>query len=309
MSEEKISTLSYKLSHQNCPLCSQQSRHLFRKHGYWICACQGCQHRFAEIDTSIAHVNQVYSDQYFYGGGAGYPNYLAEEKILRKHGQRYGRLISRYMQPGTVLDVGSAAGFILKGLEDCGWQGRGIEPNPYMADYARTRLGLNVDVGTLEQLQTGERYDLVNMIQVLGHFFNLQQALEVASDHTKVGGFWLMETSNRESLTSRILGNNWHMYSPPSVLHWFTPATLRQLVAEFGFREVARGRPEKWIMAYHAKSVLRYKLQGSQVGKIIAGMLNIIPDHLSLPYPAEDLFWVLFQKCDRPKDSGTIRQS
>lgn len=213
------------------------------------------------------------------------------------------------MQPGTVLDVGSAAGFILKGLVDCGWQGRGIEPNPYMADYARTRLGLNVDVGTLEQLQTGQRYDLVNMIQVLGHFFNLEQALQVASDHTKVGGFWLMETSNRESITSRILGNNWHMYSPPSVLHWFTPSTLRQLVAEFGFREVTRGKPEKWIMASHAKSVLGYKLQGSPVGKIIARMLNIIPDHLSLPYPAEDLFWILFQKCDRAKNSGTIRQN
>ena len=296
MNDLKINSRSYKLSHQNCPLCNQQSHRLFQKHGCWICGCQDCQHRFAEIKTSIAHVNQVYSDQYFYGGGTGYPNYIAEAKILRKHGQRYGRILKRYMQPGTVLDVGSAAGFILQGLVDCGWQGLGIEPNSHMAEYARTSLQLNVDVGTLEQLQTGESYDLVNMIQVLGHFFDLQQALKVASDRTKVGGFWLMETSNRESITARILGNNWHMYSPPSVLHWFTPTTLRQLVAQFGFREVARGKPEKWIMASHAKSVLRYKLQGSQVGKIIASMLNIIPDQLSLPYPAEDLFWVLFQK-------------
>ncbi|KAB8320226.1 class I SAM-dependent methyltransferase [Tolypothrix campylonemoides VB511288] len=284
------------ISNDNCPVCYQSSQRLFQKHGYWIRHCQACKHHFAEVTTSPVHVNQVYSEEYFYGGGAGYSNYLTEAKILRKRGQWYGRLLSRYTQPGTVLDVGAAAGFILQGLIDCGWQGKGIEPNPDMVNYACTHLGLSVDVGTLEQLQVEERYDLINMIQVLGHFFDIRQALQVASLHTKPGGFWLIETSSRESFTARILGNNWHMYSPPSVLHWFSPSGLQQLAGQFGFYEIARGRPAKWILGSHAKSVLRYKLGSSSIGKNFTEIINIIPDHLPLPYPAEDLFWVLFQK-------------
>jgi SAM-dependent methyltransferase len=296
MNDIELRSYPFELSDRNCPVCHQQSRRFFQKHGYWIRICSACKHRFAEVTTSPTHVNLVYSDQYFYGGGAGYPNYLAEAKILRQHGQRYGRLLSRYTQPGTVLDVGSAAGFILQGLVDCGWQGRGIEPNPHMAAHACTHLGLNVNVGTLEHLETGESYDLINMVQVLGHFFNIRQALQVASLHTKLGGFWLIETSSWESFTARILGNNWHMYSPPSVLHWFSPSGLRRLAAQFGFNEVARGRPAKWINGGHAKSVLRYKLENSPLKKVLSPMLNLIGDDFPIPYPAEDLFWVLFQK-------------
>jgi len=73
-----------------CPICQHQTNRLFQKHGYWIRGCPICEHRLAEIISSPAHVNQVYHDQYFFGGNAGYPNYLAEADILRKHGKNWG---------------------------------------------------------------------------------------------------------------------------------------------------------------------------------------------------------------------------
>jgi SAM-dependent methyltransferase len=278
-----------------CPICNEAVRPLFRKHGYWIQGCTGCGHRFADVGNPSDHVDRVYGDEYFHGGGAGYSDYLVEAEILRKHGRRYGRLLEKHMQPGTVLDVGAAAGFVLQGLVDAGWNARGIEPNLQMSDHARTHLKLRVDNGSLESFNTEERFDLIAMIQVVAHFLDLRKAFQAAADLTKPGGAWLIETWNRESWTARIFGRQWHEYSPPSVVHWFTPATLRNLAGQFGFREVARGRPAKWLNAAHAVSLLQYKLEGSIPGRIVSGTGRLIPRNIPLPYLGDDLFWSLLQ--------------
>jgi SAM-dependent methyltransferase len=241
-------------------------------------------------------VDQIYGDHYFCGGEAGYPDYLSEAEILLAHGKQYGLLLKRYMTPGTMLDVGAAAGFVLKGFQESGWRGIGLEPNPHMAEYARTQLGLRVGTSTLEQFQGHERYDLISMIQVVAHFYELRQAFQVAAEFTRPGGFWLIETWNRESFVARALGQHWHEYSPPSVLHWFSPEGLKRFVAQFGFFEIARGRPSKWLNGAHVKSLLGYKLQDSQLSWLASGLLDVIPDHLTIPYPTYDLFWILFQK-------------
>ncbi len=279
-----------------CPLCGQASQRWRQQHGHWIRDCKECGHRFTELWANPDHVTAIYADTYFNGGGAGYPDYLAEAELLRQHGCRYASLLKRYTTPGTMLDVGAAAGFILQGFFDYSWHGQGIEPNPTMVRYAQKTLQLPVEVGTLEQLQTSETFDLVTMIQVVAHFFDIQQAFAAASQQTKSGGFWLIETWNCKSWMARLLGTHWHEYSPPSVLHWFSPPSLAQFAAQYGFKEIERGRPAKFISSAHAKSLLRYKLQALPAGRLLLKAIALIPDHWRIPYPAEDLFWILLQK-------------
>jgi SAM-dependent methyltransferase len=279
-----------------CPVCGGPTRRLFVHRDHWIRACEVCRHQAAEIVRGENHVATTYNDRYFEGGAAGYQDYLSEAGILIAHGRRYGRLITNYMKAGRVLDVGAAAGFVLKGYIQSGWCGEGIEPNCRMAEYANTRLGVQVTIGSLEDFRTDMAFDLVSMIQVIAHFIDPRSALKVADSVTRPGGCWLVETWNRESLTARLFGKHWHEYSPPSVLHWFSPEGLSQLAAEFNFREVARGRPSKWINGGHAKSLLRHKLDESRMSRPFARLVSLIPDGLSLPYPAEDLFWIIFQK-------------
>ncbi|NJM56278.1 MAG: class I SAM-dependent methyltransferase [Synechococcales cyanobacterium RU_4_20] len=280
-----------------CPVCQQPSRLLFRKYDYAIQGCTVCTHRFMPHPPEPEHVTQVYDDRYFCGGEAGYPDYLAEAKLLRRHGRRYGRMLQhRGIRPGTLLDVGAAAGFVLQGFEEMGWRGQGIEPNDRMAEYGRSQLQLPIQTGPLESLEPHAQFDLVTMIQVVAHFYDLRRAFQIASDATKPGGHWLIETWNRNSLTARLLGPGWHEYSPPSVLHWFAPQDLALLAQQFGFEGIARGRPIKRISGAHAKSLLRYKLLESPWGKLPAKLLNWVPDGLEIPYPAEDLFWALYRK-------------
>jgi len=279
----------------NCLICQSPSKRIFQKGKYWIRECMGCHHRFAEITPTDNHIHQIYRDDYFRGGDAGYPDYLSEAKIISTYGRRYAFMLEKFVSPGMLLDVGSAAGFILKGFEESGWRGMGLEPNSSMAEYGRIHLGLQVGTGSLEHFSYEQQFDLVVMIQVIAHFYDVRNALQNAESVTKPGGFWLIETWNRESWIARCLGRYWHEYSPPSVLHWFSPRGLNSLVSQFGFSEIARGHPAKRISGAHAKSLLEYTWQGTALDWLKSG-LRIIPDHLVIPYPSFDLFWILFQK-------------
>lgn len=279
-----------------CPLCRSHSRRVFSQYGVWIADCGVCSHRFADFRPTRQELQETYGDQYFEGGGAGYKNYLDEEMLLRAAGRRYAEIVGRFTEPGSVLDVGSAAGFILKGFEDAGWKGSSVEMNQRMADHARLELGLDVFNGPLESFRTNRQFDLVTMIQVISHFVDPAAAIDQVAALTRPGGFLLIETWRRDSLTAKAFGSKWHEYSPPSVLHWFSKQGLAAAVEKAGFKLIASGRPAKWINAGHAKSLMRYKLEQMPGGNLFARGLDVIPDRLNLPYPAEDLAWLLFDK-------------
>jgi 2-polyprenyl-3-methyl-5-hydroxy-6-metoxy-1,4-benzoquinol methylase len=294
--DQKLRLRSTKRFVVACPLCGDDSMERFVKDGYAIRDCAGCSHRFAEIEPDPAHVQNHYGDEYFNGGGAGYSDYLAEGRLLRAHGRRYGKLLSRFAAPGRLLDVGAAAGFILQGFADAGWRGEGLEPNSQVAAHAREKLALNVQVGSLEEHRSDRRYDAISLIQVVPHFIDPMAAFESAVRLTKPGGLWVIETWNRASFTAQFFGAGWHEYSPPTVLHWFTPRTLKASLEKLGMRQVARGRPAKWIDGRHAKGLLRYKLGSSLLGRAAGVCFKMVPDALPIPYPAEDLFWAVFRK-------------
>ena len=286
----------HKASDVACPLCEAASRVVFEKHGVPIHECPTCSHRFAQPPESDGHVERVYGDDYFFGGGAGYDDYLSESTLLRAHGLRYAKRLARHIEPGTVLDVGAAAGFVLQGFCDGGWSGQGLEPNDAVAKYGRETLGLNIHTGSLEDFSSAEPFDLVSMIQVMGHFVDPREAADKVSSLVKPGGHCLIETWNVRSWTARAFGHSWHENSPPSVLQWFSPETTTALFGEFGFTPVAKGIPQKWLNAGHAKSLLRHKASESFLAKLASGAAAVIPDSLNLPYPSEDLFWVLLRR-------------
>jgi SAM-dependent methyltransferase len=272
-----------------CPLCHGETKTAFTVKGYSLLDCGRCTHRFTGIAPGKAHAETIYDDSYFNGGGAGYLDYLLEGKMLRQRGVMYAQKLESYTGPGRMLDIGAAAGFILKGFADEGWRGTGLEPNENMAAYGRQKLGLDLRCGTLETFDTGENFDLVTMIQVAAHFYEPRKAFETAARLLKNKGHLLIETWDRSSFSARIFGTHWHEYSPPSVLHWFSLSGLTEFLDTLGFEKVTHGRPAKKISGRHARSLLRYRLGDSFV-------LKLIPERMNFPYPSEDLFWALYRK-------------
>jgi SAM-dependent methyltransferase len=245
----------------------------------------------------LQEVDQIYSDAYFFNGGAGYDDYTLESDMLIKRGEYYAAKIKKQIgSSGKVLDIGCAAGFLLKGFQNKGWTGTGIEPNSSMADYGRNALGVDIMQGTIESVELEGKFDLIIMIQVAAHIYNLHHSLDKIYQSLSTGGHVLVETWNKDSLTAKIFGNNWHEYSPPGTLNFFSEKTLTRLFTNHLFSLVDGGRPKKSIHSKHAKSLIKHKLIESKGLKWLAGITSLIPGNMIIPYPSEDLFWALYKK-------------
>jgi 2-polyprenyl-3-methyl-5-hydroxy-6-metoxy-1,4-benzoquinol methylase len=268
--------------------------------GYELRQCVQCQHRFCAVAKVVQeHIADVYGDDYFSGGGAGYSDYFAEQETLRARGRGFAQLLAKHgTAPGEMLDVGAAAGFLMQGWADEKWKVHGIEPNAGMAQYGRSKLGLDVRCGDFDSSDFSDlaALDCVAMIQVLPHLLSPAKSISRAAKLLKPGGALLLETWDCQSLAARLLGKAWHEYSPPSVLHWFSIASLRHLAESHGFKYTAHGRTIRWISGRHAKSLLRHLSSKSLAGKVASAAATLVPDALSLPYPGDDLFWMMLQK-------------
>ncbi|KAA9039307.1 class I SAM-dependent methyltransferase [Ginsengibacter hankyongi] len=281
----------------NCPVCNNSKNEIrFLKNGYRILHCLECDHLFTDFVPTPNEVEQIYSDDYFFKGGAGYDDYTLEKDMLIKRGEYYAGKINKFMRAGEVLDIGAAAGFLLKGFENKGWKGTGIEPNNSMVEYGKNVVGVNIRKGTVETIELEHKFDLIILVQVVAHIYDLQNSIDKIYNLLKPNGKVLIETWDKDSITARIFGKNWHEYSPPSTLNYFSKKTLNQLISQHNFSEVAHGTPKKSIHSKHAKSLIKHKLLESKGLKWMAGMTALIPGNMIIPYPSEDLFWTLYKK-------------
>ncbi|MEL7341146.1 MAG: class I SAM-dependent methyltransferase, partial [Bacteroidota bacterium] len=258
-----ISTSSVSLG-KACEVCGDKyAKPLFAVNHINILECHNCQHRYADFIPTEDTMNSIYGDEYFFGGKDGYPDYLKNQDVLIKRGESYSKIINQFRTPGRVLDIGSAAGFILKGFENQGWQGVGVEPNQVMSRYANETLGLEVINTSFEAFETNEPFDLVSMIQVISHVSDIKQCFEKLTALTADQGYLLIESWNENSLMARLFGKRWHQYAPPSVLRWFNCEWLQAQLKKYGFEFVKKGRLTKYIQADHIKSLLQFKFEGS----------------------------------------------
>lgn len=309
-----------------CPICGERGKSWLTTTTapdltqYPLGYCRQCHHSYLQAELPPDHVRQQYADHYFLGGGAGYSDYLASEEVVRAHSRQYVTLLQRRgLIPGRVVAVGAAAGFDLLPFRDAGCDVVGIEPNRMMCDYAQQRLGLSMLCRSLEEplfsdndgcgdspiASLVDQAEVVIALQVMGHLASPKLAATRLAQLVKTDGVLLVETWNSASWTARILGRHWHEYSPPTVVQWYSPRSLRRLMSAVGFAQLATGRPGKSIRGDHAASLLRYRLGMNPLSKLFQPLTHLIPRRMVFPYPAEDLFWSLFIKRSSADASST----
>jgi SAM-dependent methyltransferase len=148
------------------------------------------------------------------------------------------KLIERYsgQTSGRVLDAGCATGLFLRVMEQAGWQVAGVEPIASAANYARTRFGLDVYQGTLDDSPyPNEFFDVVTFWDVLEHAYTPTLQLTRAAELLRRDGLLAVNVPNWNSLERRWFGAYWSGFDPPRHLYVFTKATLTALLKKTGF--------------------------------------------------------------------------
>lgn len=180
------------------------------------------------------------------------------KRWLLKYGiQRRCRAIIAHKKRGRLLDVGCATGIFLAEMRQHGeWELHGVETNQEAAAYARTRFGLDIFIGELEEASYPNCYfDVITLWDVLEHLPDPRSALLEIRRILKPDGILLIQVPDANSLEARLFGRFWIGLDIPRHLYLFSMHTLNALLQQAGFEareiEYVTGGYHTFILSSH----------------------------------------------------------
>lgn len=170
--------------------------------------------------------------------------------------------------PGSVLEVGSYCGLFLQEAKRRGWDGDGIEPSRWAANYARENSDVNVFQGFLEDNRNNLRpqYDVVVSWDVLEHVRDPKAFIESCGEYLASGGTLCLSTLDIDTWVPRLLKTRWPWLMNMH-LFYFDHSTVEDLLNRAGFSLV------------HSDSYVHY----ARAGYVYTRGLHVLPEFLRRP--------------------------
>lgn len=152
---------------------------------------------------------------------------------------RAGKELALYLnsikKKGLMLDVGCAEGFSLLAVEEnSDWKAEGIDIIESVVEFASKRFGVKIHLGTLETLNNAvEKYDFIQMINVIEHVQHPLKFLHNAHKLLKRGGIvycstpngfqdgHVLKTANKRGIKINLLENHFFYYPPETLVNIF----------------------------------------------------------------------------------------
>jgi 2-polyprenyl-3-methyl-5-hydroxy-6-metoxy-1,4-benzoquinol methylase len=183
------------------------------------------------------------------------------------------RVVGLEPTPGKLLEIGCAAGWLLVGARDAGWDAYGLEASPKFADHARDTLGLTVHTGTLEDCRDGgdnvvtraAPFDIVVLTDVLEHLHDPVRDLRTMRDLLAPDGLLVVATLDFGSPSARRYGLDWRQIVVSHIVYWTRPS-IRQALEDSGFE--VRDVSTFWSWDPDARRERRRRAR--QLGKFVA---------------------------------------
>jgi SAM-dependent methyltransferase len=239
-----------------CLLCAgERADTLFVEPPHTVVRCVSCGLVWVTPRFTECSLGAVYDESYWRSvapRARGYADYRRDQPLYLKTFRRRLAVVRRHVsRPGTLLDVGCAAGFFMQVMRDEGWTVYGVEPSAGIVAHAREQLGLGtIHVGTLDGAPHAPgTFDLVTLWDVIEHVPDPIALLRRARELLRPDGTLILETQDIDSLVARLLGRRWHHFKHDEHLYHFGRSTVRELLARAGLRfvEMAHGAAGKYV--------------------------------------------------------------
>lgn len=240
----------------SCQICgSERARLMFEDPPYRVVRCEPCSLVYVTPRLHPDRLPEVYGERYWKSDTPktrGYADYASDERLYLKTFRRRLRFVRRWIGPQVkVLDVGCAAGFFLRVMQECGHDVYGVELSSAIAEQAVRHLGADrIHIGTLDSLTgasiggkplpadgpfANRSFDLVTLWDVIEHVPQPQELLVQVRMLLKPGGLLILETQNVDSAFARMLGRRWQHFKHEEHLYHFNPRTITRLLEQCGF--------------------------------------------------------------------------
>jgi 2-polyprenyl-3-methyl-5-hydroxy-6-metoxy-1,4-benzoquinol methylase len=140
---------------------------------------------------------------------------------------------------GTLMEIGSSSGSLLKTFRTDGWRVLGVEPDRNAARYATNKLGIETINSTLERAEIPDHsVDVAVLLHVIEHVPNPVATLRGIYRTLKPGGHLILETPRYDTLMFKIFGRRERSLSCDGHIFFFTTETLKKAYEKAGFELV-----------------------------------------------------------------------
>lgn len=264
----------------HCPLCNHDETQLLvespdlllahpDEHVFRLVTCQHCGHIYQNPRPTIESIGHYYPPDY-----APFQKAIDDEPSpwVRFNRRRWQHKICSAVhtyagKPGRILDIGCATGLFLDGMKSLGWETVGVEPSDVAAQYARTRMGLNVFHGTLESAAFPDSsFDVVTLWDVFEHLHDPIATLAEIRRILRPDGKLVISIPNPDSFEAHFFKQHWLGWDLPRHLNLFRPLHLETRLRSLG---IAVEHKRSFIYGYALFAMsLRQKLRGHPLAKV-----------------------------------------
>jgi SAM-dependent methyltransferase len=223
-----------------CAVCADAGAGLWgRTDCYELYRCASCRVVFTHPVPSSDQLLRLYTTgQYLQGGGrAGY--IAGYEVSAQSQGMLYEMILDQIGPPESeakLLEVGCAEGHFLDAARKRGWEVCGVELSPSAAAAARSRFGVRVLEGHLEdQTLESSSCSVVVLLDVIEHLSDPARTVKTVARVLRPGGKLVIKTPDIGSAHARRLGARWEQIKPPEHLVYFDLGSMTRLLRSCGF--------------------------------------------------------------------------
>ena len=227
-------------SKKKCDFCGSDK--IIRYHetddGVQIYKCCSCKIQFMNPQYSDGHLTNYYS------------TYIRDESKIENElikAQTYCLSLVEAFLPkkGSLLEIGSGNGYLLKVAKERGWMPLGHEIDCKSARKVSTKIGMEILCGEFTALEINDKFDAVMMLHVLEHLKDPVKHIKKINFVLRSDGILFLALPNIQSRSGlfklgleklKIKKRNVAAYYDTSHHLWYyTPFTIRKLLEMNGF--------------------------------------------------------------------------
>jgi 2-polyprenyl-3-methyl-5-hydroxy-6-metoxy-1,4-benzoquinol methylase len=240
-------------SRSPCLLCGGVGTSLaFAKHGWDFVRCEECGLISLSPLPTIEQLQRHHDASYASGA---YAVYAAAEHIRVAIARHRLATVRELAPDGPWLDVGCSIGSFMAEARRVGIDIEGLEMSFAAIEQTRAQ-GLIAHHGAVETFVPARKYAAITAFDFVEHLRDPVAFVRTAASWLTPGGVLAMTLPNIASVSARVMRHHWYFYAVPDHLHYFTPGTVRRLLALATLDEVMVRPASKPLTLEHAALAL-----------------------------------------------------
>lgn len=202
--------------------------------------CNHCHNRFTQNIATQEGIGRYYQSENYISHSDTKKGFIS--KIY--HTVRKLTLVSKrnlivqltQLKKGNLLDVGAGTGAFVHTMQQAGWQVTALEPDATARSIAASKYGLQLQSPDELFGLPQNHFNAITLWHVLEHIHTLKEYLQQFNNILQQNGKLVIAVPNYTSYDASYYKEFWAGYDVPRHLYHFSPAGMKLLAKQYGFR-------------------------------------------------------------------------